>query len=395
MKKKAPLTKLLNHNFILVIYILAATGISLQLYSRGYNQQFNCDCNGMYTSYNNYIIFKQSFFHLLSGKDMYILYTPEYFDLYKYSPSFALWMGALAWLPDALGLILWNVLNAIVLFYSIKMLPLGKRQISYFLLFIIIELITSLQNSQSNAMMAGLMIASFGFMERDKPQWATLLLVVASFIKIYGAAGFALFLFYPQKPRFILYAAIWTVIIAAMPLLVTPPETLLMQYQSWGRMLQEDQAASYGLSVMGWLNKWFGIQEGKNIVTLIGALLFFLPFTRIKMYQNQAYRLLTLGFILIWVIIFNHKAESATFIIAVCGICVWYFARPATKTRTTILWMAFVFVCLSATDLMAPLRKIFLEPYAIKPFACIVIWCIASGEIMTLTKRDKTLAVKQ
>ena len=27
-----------------------------------------------YTAYNNYLIFKQSFFHLIEGKDLFILY---------------------------------------------------------------------------------------------------------------------------------------------------------------------------------------------------------------------------------------------------------------------------------------------------------------------------------
>lgn len=396
MKRKFSIKNLLlDHTTILVLYIILAIAVSLQLYSLGHNQQFNRSFNAAYTSYNNYLIFKQSFFHLISGKDMYIHYPQEYFDLYKYSPTFALAMGLIAWLPDWAGLIIWNTLNVLVLFAAIRMLPYNKKTIAFILLFIIVELITSTQNSQSNAMLAGLMIGAFCFMERDKPIWATLLLTAAMFIKVYGAAGFVLCLVYPGLRRYILYSILWTMIMFAAPLIVTPLPVLIDQYISWGHMMQADQAASYGLSVMGWLHQWFGLQDGKNIITGIGIILFFIPFSRIRMYRDKVFRLLLLSFILIWVIIFNHKAESATFIIAVCGIVIWYFAQPATLARTIILWSAFIFVCLSATDLLAPLRKVFFEAYAIKPFACIIIWLIIFGQLMTIRQKDDMLTNNQ
>ena len=49
--------------------------------------------NGItYTHYNNYIIFKQSYFHLIENKDLYTLYPNEHWDYYKYSPTFSLLM---------------------------------------------------------------------------------------------------------------------------------------------------------------------------------------------------------------------------------------------------------------------------------------------------------------
>lgn len=61
----------------------------------------------LYPRYNNYIIFKQSYFHLVEGDNLYQQYPEESWDLYKYSPTFALFFGILAWLPDLPGLILW------------------------------------------------------------------------------------------------------------------------------------------------------------------------------------------------------------------------------------------------------------------------------------------------
>ena len=69
-----------------------------------------------YTSYNNFMIFKHSFYHLIGEKDLYELYDKEHFDYFKYSPTFALFMGLIAFLPTFIGLCIWNFLNVFVLF---------------------------------------------------------------------------------------------------------------------------------------------------------------------------------------------------------------------------------------------------------------------------------------
>lgn len=396
MNKKISFKEIIaNHNTILAIYIIVASIVSIQLISLGANQQFNSSYNTFYTSYNNYIIFKQSFFHLIHNKDLYIHYPGEYFDLYKYSPSFAMFMGLLAYLPDIAGLILWNSLNAVLLFYAIRMLPFANKTLSFILLFILIELVTSMQNSQSNAMMAGLLIGAFGFMNKGKPQWATLLLVIATFIKVYGAVGFCLFLLYPGKDRFILFALLWTILLLVLPLCVTSPSVLLQQYTSWGNMMAADQAASYGLSVMGWLQKWFGWSDFKEEITITGIILFLVPFLRINMYKDKVFRLFILAFMLIWVIIFNHKAESATFIIAISGICIWYFAQPPSTFRTILLITAFIMVSLSSTDIFISVRDTITDRFALKPFACIIIWVHVFIQLLILKQRNSYRLVNE
>src|ERR1700712_5743537 len=98
------------------LYILVSIGITLQLFLPSINH------TEQYTHYNNYVIFKNSFFHLINNKDLYLYYNNDQFDLYKYTPSFSLLFGLLAYLPDVLGLLAWTLINAICLFYAIKML---------------------------------------------------------------------------------------------------------------------------------------------------------------------------------------------------------------------------------------------------------------------------------
>ena len=162
---------LLKQGVIFWLYIIVAAIASLHLVLLGTHHEFE---GRMYTEYNNYIIFKNSFYHLLEGKDLYILYPNEQWDLYKYSPAFALFMGLIAWLPNIIGLIIWNVLNALVLLWAIKMLPFRQRTISLLLWFVFLEMLTSIQSSQSNAMIAGLIIAAYGWLQRGrKPKYRT------------------------------------------------------------------------------------------------------------------------------------------------------------------------------------------------------------------------------
>jgi hypothetical protein len=378
--------RLLRHRNIFIIYLLAAVAVSIQMVLRGAAHSF-IPGEKVYTYYNNYVIFKQSFFNLINGNNLYILYPDKHWDLYKYSPAFALFMGLFAPLPDVAGLSLWNMLNAAVLFYAIRLLPLAERQRSYILLFVFIELITSLQNAQSNGLLAGSIILADSLLRRGKPQWAALWLVIGTFIKIYGAVGFILFLFYPGKLKFILSSVLWTAFFLLVPLVVTSPATLLSQYTSWLRMMGEDHSASYGFSVMGWLQAWFGLGSLKNKVMLTGVLLFFLPLLRKKLWRDQLWQLLFLAHMLIWVVIFNHKAESPTYIIAVAGVAVWYFSRPPAAWRTILLSIVFVVTCLTPTDIFPPaFRKEVLVPYVVKAVPVITLWIFIMVEIMRMKK---------
>jgi hypothetical protein len=76
----------------------------------------------------------------------------------------------------------------------------------------------------------------------------------------------------------------------------------------------------------------------------------FYPLSAFKLYAEKAFRMLVLASMLIAVIIFNHKAESPTYIIAITGVGIWYFAGPASRWRSFLLFFALIFSSLSSTD---------------------------------------------
>ncbi|MFI5135611.1 MAG: glycosyltransferase family 87 protein [Chitinophagales bacterium] len=379
------ITKLIQSpSFILFIYFIAAAAIAWQQFSLGAKSETS-------THYNNYVIFKQSFFHLIHSQNLYALYPNEYWDYYKYSPAFALFMMLLAYLPDLLGLIIWNLLNALTLFFAIKSLPVADLKIKVAVWwFVLIELITSLQNSQSNALIAGLLILSFSFLERRQVIWATLMISLTVFIKIFGVVAFSLFFLYPDRKKFVLYSAMWMIILAIVPLVAISPSQLLWQYENWRTLLSMDYGNSVGLSVMGWLHSWFQFDPPKNIITIAGILLFCLPLIFVKRFSQPIFRWLFLSNILIWVVIFNHKAESPTFIIAVSGIALWFFTQKKNYLNLFLLILAFIFTCLSPTDVFPPaIRNEFFVPYAIKVVPCILIWLKIIYELVTKRYQPK------
>ncbi len=347
--------------------------------------------NKSYTHINNYIIFKTSFQNLIAKKDLYQLYPDKYFDLFKYSPTFALAMAPFSPLPDLPGLIFWNVINAFFLLWAIRALPVREPVKATILIFVLFELITATQNSQSNALMAGLIIGAFAFFEKEKPAWASLLLIGGLYIKIFALVGFSLFLFYPNKGKFMLYSIGWGILFLFLPMLIVSPEQLYDLYLSWWELLRADESRPLELSVMGWLDTWFGIDPPNFYILISGIILFCLPLMRISHFKNQTFRILFLSQILLWVIIFNHKAESATFIIAVTGVAIWYFYKigigKKDKIDFVLLLFVFVFTCLSPTDLFPKvLRENIVFPYVLKAVPCIFVWMKIIYDLLKIKK---------
>ena len=167
----------------------------------------------------------------------------------------------------------------------------------------------------------------------------------------------------------------WDIILGLLPLLVITLHQLEFLYSSWANLLNADYLSSYGISVLGWLKTWFGAEPPRMLITAAGVIIFCLPLLRINLYNEFNYRLLLLSSILIWIVIFNHKAESPTFIIAICGCAFWYFPQVRTWENLILIILAFVFTTLAPTDIFPrSVRVGFFRPYVVKAVPCIIIW---------------------
>jgi hypothetical protein len=335
------------------------------------------------THYNNYRIFEQSFWHLLRGADLYGPHPLEHADLFKYSPTFAALMAPFAVLPDVVGLVLWNALNGVVLALALAHLPLlDPRQKALAGWFVLREFLTSAQGTQANILVTGLIVLVLVALEADRPGWAALAVATAFYVKVYPAAAALLFLLYPRKARFLAWSAVWVLVLGALPLLLVSLDRLVECYAGWWRLLMADQTAKDGLSVMRTLRAWLHLDPPKAAVAIAGAAILAAPLVRLRAHRDPTFRLLFLASILIWVIIFNHMAESATFVLAVTGVAIWYFARPRGRGALVLLALVLVFTSFSPSFPDSFVVEV-AGPNAWKAIPCILVWLVLTWELAT------------
>jgi hypothetical protein len=348
----------------------------------------------LFPQYNNYLIFKQSFFHLISNQNLYLNYPLEQGDLFKYSPTFALLFGPLALMPDVVGLTLWNLTNTLCLFLAFRMLPrISVRDKVLMMALVLVELITALQNVQSNAMIAGMIILAFAMMENEKYFFATLLITCTIFIKLFGIVAFSLFLFYPQKARVVAYAVITGIILGLLPLFVVSMDQLVTLYKTWLSLVLSDHNTQYGISMFGWLTTWFVAAVDKKLIVLAGAALFLVPLARTRMHGDYQFRLYMLASVQIWIVIFNHMAESPSYVIAMAGVAIWYFSQAPTTVNFSLVILAFVFTSLSPTDLFPnSIQDKYFDPYVVKAVPCILIWMKIVADTLMMKAKVVELA---
>ncbi len=364
---------ILSYNSIFLVFTILTIAISFQRFLPAHT------FNGKFCYYNNFILFKYSVIHLLEFKDMYIPYENEgAWDLYKYSPTFAVFMLPYAFLPDLPGLICWNLTNVLLVFWAIRTLPTFRDSSKQLLLwFILPELMLSTQSSQSNALMVALYLLTFTAFENRKIATAVILIGLATCIKPYGIVIGVLFLFYPNKLRFVIYSCIIGVLFVSLPLLITSLSNLQNQYISWFAMLSGDYTNSTGISVMALINDFSGVAVNKMTVIILGTLLTVSTLLFHKSYHNYSYRILILSLFLIWVVIFNHKSESPTFIIPVVGVGLWFFSRPQNQWNLILLIIVLILTQLSASDLFpAYVRKELFAKIHIKVIPCFIVWIV-------------------
>ncbi len=357
---------------LLAVYLATAAIVALQMYLRH--------------TYGNFLIFRLSFEHLVGGQDLYLRYPETQLDLFKYSPTFSLLFAPFAVLPVPLGMLSWTLLNAWVLFEGLRRFPFlseSRRVLAMWLCFA--EMLGALQHMQTNALIAGLLLLAFGALERERLGQGSLLILATVFIKLIGGVGFALTAFVRRKARMVAAAAGWALLLALLPLVVAPPARLAGLYRSWFESLRADHSVSYGYSVLGILHSWFGLDPDKLLVLSAGAALMALPFFRVRAYREPAFRALALAALLIWCVIFNHKAEGPTYIIAMAGVVVWYGVAERTRADLWLLVLAVVLVSVAPSDISPRyVRDHYVGQRALKAVPCVLVWAKCILEMLTL-----------
>lgn len=352
------------------------------------------------TVYNNYVIFKQSFFHFIKGINLYDAYPNEHYDYYKYSPTFSLFFGVFATLPNWLGLALWNSLNVFVLGTAIIKLPIStafeKVKIPLKVLAILLlsqELYISTINEQSNALIAGMALWAYILTEKGKV-WPVVFLIWGTvFIKLFGIFFFLPLLLYKNRWKYILPGLVSGVVLFLLPSIFNSTDWYKSQLVDYLALLKRDHSELIKFSVMAWLKQWFGFEPGKNGIVAVGLLIQICVLGIMLLKKHYLIPKLRLWYWLswlIWVVIFNHMAESPTFVIAVSAVVVWFISLEK-RSPWWIALMGFVllFTSFSSSDIMPKSWQPFLlETIQLKVFPCILVYLVL---VYHLVKRNGNL----
>ena len=219
------------------------------------------------------------------------------------------------------------------------------------------------------------MILSFGKLEKGKEFWASFFLVSSVFIKVFGLVGFAIFLLYPKKWKMALYSAFWFVFWVIIPLVFIDLEQYQFLVESWMNLLGAEKITYLNFSFLSVLNMFLPLPVNNLYIQAFGVIVFLIPMFFYKKHKFYRFRLLTLASVLIWVVIFNHRAESPTFVIAMAGIAIWFVSSPKTKWNIGLFVSSIVLTSLALSDAFPSfVRHEFIIPYSVKVWPCIVIW---------------------
>ena len=342
--------------------------------------------------HNNFLIFRGVFWHTLQKLSLYDFYPKEYNDHNLYGPIFSLVIAPFAVVPDALGLLGWLVVLALGMYYAVRRLPLEEGRQIFLYWFCAHELLTALQMQQFNIAIAAIIVGSFAAIEKGREVTAAFLIVLGTFVKLYGVVGLAFFFFVKRKPRFILALIGWSVVCFVAPMLISSPEYVLGQYVEWYERLaakngENTFALMQNISLLGMIRKISGSASYLDLwVILPGLALFGLPYLRFSQYRHLAFRYGILSSVLLFVVLFSTGSESSTYIIPFAGIALWYVTSPWKRTGWDVALMVFAFVLssLSPSDLFPrSLREAYVLPYALKALPPTLIWLRLSYELLT------------
>lgn len=350
--------------------------------------------------FNNYKIFQYVYYHTVDGVSLYAEYPQEYFDHNHYGPLFSVIIMPFALLPDVLGMSLWNFTNATFLLFAVYQLPLTKVQKSLILLISAHEFLTTSLSFQFNPSISAIVMLSYVFIDKKQDFWAAMLIMLGTFIKLYGIVGLAFFFFSKDKIKFILSLFFWALVFFALPMLLSSPDYIIQSYYDWyERLLAKNKENilrndMQDISLMGMIRKISGNLNLPNLPFILsGMFLMGLCYLRISMYKVEKFRLLLLSSVLIFTVIFSTGSESPTYIIAFMGFALWFvLIKKINYFHIFLLILTLAVSSFSPSDLFpAYLREHFVKPYALKALPLVLVWFLIIYKMLTLKDEESEL----
>ena len=310
-------------------------------------------------------------------------YTLEYVEAHSiwflYTPVFTTIYAPIFLLPEWLGPYVWNVFNYVMLCMGIRLLPkpLAPFRTRIFL-FMLLLILQSAFCFQYNMVVCYIFLFAFILMERGKPLWATLLIMISATTKYYGAIELGLLMCYPRFWRNIGYALMWGVVLLLLPMINTAFDNVFALYRSmWDSYESHRSAVDYsGLFFARGLKPWLlpnlrVVQMG--VLLVISALFFW----RYKRWHDFRFRVETLAVMMGYIILFSDSPETHTYMITLTGYQMAFWLQPErTKFDWVLYWLLFVNFCILPVDAICPtpVYRFFHDNFWLDVYCMTIAW---------------------
>ena len=360
-------------------------------------------------NFNNFLIYKFTFWHALEQKSLYAAYPADHFDVNHYGPIFSLVIAPFAVIPNIwAGVLLWHLALALFLWWAVRKSTLTAAQQVVVIWFAAHELLNALGMSQFNVATTAMIILTYSAIHRGKDLWAAFWIVLGVFVKIYGIVGLAFFFFSKDKRRFCLYLLGWALLLFVLPMPFFGADYVAGQYVEWVKCLaekgQENLLSDFqNISLLGMVRKigyacsagltsyyavfcreampdasnWWMSSWNDLWLIVPGVIVSALPWLRFSQYKSHSFQLMCLAMMLIMVNIFSTGAENSSYIVSMIGVGIWYVAAPWKRGMLdlSLLLFCFVLTSLSPTDLFpSHIRTFWVRAFALKSLPVVIVW---------------------
>lgn len=383
MRKFISLT--LNEYFLLGVFVLLSLWPSVLQYFNG-------------GALNNFLIYCGTADHFFAEQPLYITYCDHYADVNHYGPLFAFIVYPFTLLPTLPAVLLWMFGSALLLWYSIRSLPIDPRARAIIMIFSAIELFNAAAYQQFGIATAALVVFSFSMIVQKREGWAALCIIIGTLVKIYGIVGLAFFFFIEPRrmARFVGFMALWTFVLVGVQFLFVGADYLMTQYGDWMRDisikdLQNKFAVYQNRGLIGMVRKLSGSIYFNDMWLMVGGLLlFFLPYFRVRQFRAAGFQMSMLASVLLFLVLFSSGTETCSYLSAMMGVGLWFVARPMEKVGLWG-WFVVVLVCFGslANALLPPsVYHGWFFPFALKAAPFAVAWAVLIAEMLIFDYRN-------
>jgi formylglycine-generating enzyme required for sulfatase activity len=310
---------------------------------------------GRNTNYFDYQDSTRMFWEGLSPYNME--YAQAHSIYFLYSPVFNVIFAPIFFLPWWLGPYVWNICNYGLIALAIKSLPQQldkyKHWIFLFLLSVILQTVFCYQH---NIIVTYIYIFAFILLERGKPFWAVLLIMISATTKVYGAAELGILFCYPKVWRNFGYAILCGAVLLLLPALNTAFDNVFVLYQEMFDMIASHHSDSDFTGILFARGlKPFLLPNYREVQIVVFVLLAIAFFARYMRWQDFRFRVQALAVLSGFMILFSDCPETHTYIICLpfYAMAFWLQERH-TWIDWVLFWSLVVNFCILPTDVLCP-----------------------------------------